>query len=330
MINKKVAKNKRGQMNISFGLIFAIIAGVFILALAIYAVVKFTSIEQKALEGEVGKTFGILTNPLESSFESSQTITITTSAENRIYTGCFFEDPEVNGEILDLPYFGLQRISTSQKSYGKWTNATLNVSFSNKFIFSENPSEGRKFYVFSKPLYLPYKIADFVYVLSEDKHYCFLDAERIRRGDLKDEIDNMNQPSLHTEDCPEESINICFYNLPDCDISVNYGAGRLTKGNGVFYFLGDAMMFAAIISDEDTYDCQMLRTIQRTKSLSQIYNEKYDLMIEDIGCDPAMKIDLMIYNTMLEEFEDTGMIDPIKVAAKNLERANEWSECKLW
>ena len=55
------------------------------------------NIEEKAQEGEIGKTLGILTNPLESSFESSRTITIAAPVETRIYTGCSFKEPTYIG-----------------------------------------------------------------------------------------------------------------------------------------------------------------------------------------------------------------------------------------
>ncbi len=328
---RKVVKNKRnsiGQMNISFGLIFAIIAGAFILGIAIYGVVKFVEIEEKALEGEVGKTIGILTNPLESSFESSQTITITTPVETRIFTGCYFQEPtQDNGE----PYFGLQRISTSQRNKNSWTDITMNTSFKNKFIFSENPSQGKKFYIFSKPLNLPYKIADLIYILSKDKTYCFLDADTIRQGDLKEEIDNLNQPKLLTEECPEDSVNVCFYNQAGCDIRIDYNSGELVKNGERFYFAGDAMMFAALFSSKDAYDCQVSRLIQRALSLSEIYNEKYDLMIKEIECDSDMKIELSIsYYTVLKNYETPRDLNAIKYVAEELQTANEWSDCKLW
>jgi len=79
----------------SFGMIFAIVAGAFILALAIYAVVKFANSAEKKIEGETSKTIGILTNPLESSFESSTTVIMSTPVPTRIYTGCFFEEPDL-------------------------------------------------------------------------------------------------------------------------------------------------------------------------------------------------------------------------------------------
>lgn len=329
--------DKRGQMNISFGLIFAIIAGAFILALAIYGAVKFSKTQTIAIEGETTRTLGILTNPLESSFESSRTITITSHSDTRIYTGCELKEPEGENPNPTPPdeYFGWQLINTTQKIQGKWTEATRNSEFKNKYIFSENPSQGKKFYVFSKPFEIPYKVADLIYVLSSDKKYCFLDADRIRDGDLEKEIKNMKQPSLlidSEDDCADEygGINVCFYNLNDCDVRIHYGEGYMTKTQGSLEFEGDALMFAALISDEETYECQISRLIQRAESLAEIYTQKYELMNQEIHCGSDLTVELMIFNEALKKYPKESSLSDIAWAAENLGLANERSECPLW
>jgi hypothetical protein len=552
MKNKKVVKGSRGQMNISFGLIFAIIAGAFILFLAIFAAVRFLGVERTALEGETTKTLSILTNPLESSFESSKTIVINSPTETKIYTGCSFNErtyrdeehygipiitpvdfEENPGEMLlvdeiftfsessdsrngfkfwgqphisqlsqpsnwKTPYdyengvvylryelisrdpgppfslqfgiwqdgsegncerermsdwvtlseqgevvfdsetpktwweastsddhpgvtvpvdfsdvgsfcrlgvplwsnscppllvsninaendwnrrseyfpltvrvtavavpaggdfsgwskwviptdnsnvasgsdnnqgvFGKQLLNTSQKTYGKWTDSSIgNLEFSNKFIFSENPSQGKKFYVFSKQFEQPYKVADLIYVLSSKSKYCFMDADTIRGGDLEEEIENLKQPNLLVDDCPENSINICFHPLAGCDININYGTqsspGFVLKGNERLYFTDDALMFAAIFSDKDTYECQMKRLMKRAEVLSEIYSQKYDLMINTLGCDSGTKPDLIYYNVFVTSYEESSQLGGIKQASEILEITNERGDCRLW
>ncbi len=72
-------------------------------------------------------------------------------SETRIYNKC-----NTDGE------FGRQIIKISQKSFDKWTETDVDVGFSNKYIFSENYVEGKKFYIFSKPLDFPFKISDLI------------------------------------------------------------------------------------------------------------------------------------------------------------------------
>jgi hypothetical protein len=331
---RKVVR-KKAQMNLSFGMIFAIIAGAFILVLAIYGAVKFSKLENQAIEGEISKTIGVLTNPLESSFESSQIITINSPVETRIYNTC--SPPEVLGnEEPNKNYFGKQKISTSQISYKKWTEPQMNVSFSNKYFFSKYPTEGKKFYMFSKTFEIPFKVADLTYIFSEKEKYCFIGIEDIEDGDLKEKIEHLNNPSLltNTEECPEESINVCFSSSSDCDMKVYYneGGGRVIKESSgdELYFEGESLMFAAIFSDKSSYECQLKRLIQRASSLAEIYNKKYDLMINDLNCDSSMKIKMMALRSALEAYDAPERISEIKIIADSLETENKWSECPLW
>jgi hypothetical protein len=545
MVNRGEKRNKIGQMNISFGIIFAIVVGAFILFLAIFVVIKFTKTETGFQGSEASQTIGILTNPLESSFESSTTIKMSTPVETQIYTGCRFEPsteyaagisyvPEVtptgyespgemllvdeifvysednddetahgfkfwsgnylsqfpqdwsdyyNGEVYmrfevisqptntpfqlhfgiwqngpdggchreamshretlngigdvveyshspndwwvatpgqgypdadapvdwssvgsfcrlgvplwsDTPklvsdwpdenewgrrneymplvvrasvvavdensefsgwenwinptpdtsgiagiggnnqYFGRQQISTSQKSYGQWTEQSKPVEFNNKYIFSNNPSSGRNFYVFSKPFEFPYKVADLVYVLSADKAYCFVEAGSVRGGDLEEEIQNLNQPTLtlqdDVDDCIQGSIKVCFRNHPGCDIRVGYNDGYVRKLSDRLYFEGDALMFAAIFSDEETYECQVSRLMKRAESLADIYDQKYDLMLQELECDSELKVDLLIHKNLLEGYSSPSELRILGGAAYDLGFTNGLSDCRLW
>lgn len=331
-MKKRKGVRPKGQMNMSFGIIFAIIAGAFILFLAIYAAVKLTGIETTAIEGETTRTIAILTNPLESSFESTTITTINAPSETRIYTNCSEPNDKKKREI-----FGRQQINTSQKTYGKWTESEIgNVGFSNKYIFSENPSQGKKFYVFSMQFEFPYKIADLIYVLPSESKYCFIGTNKIRRGELEEEIENLNQPSLlvedELEDCPEESVKICFhgYDFNDCDININYDAGYFIKDGKESYFPDDSLMLAAILSDKKTYECQLKRLMKRGELLSEIYIKKYDLMTEDLVCDSGVKSDLMYYNLFLQNYKDSSQMGILKEISDDLRFSNERSDCSLW
>src|SRR3989338_4452091 len=154
--------NKRGFLQFSFAWLFAIIVGVFILVLAIYAATKLISTEQTALDASSAKEIGILLNPLETGFESGSKNSITLPSETRIYNRCSIEGN-----------FGRQIIKISQYSFGKWTDTDVNVGFSNKYVFSDDYEEGKTFYLFSKPFNFPFKVTDVVYLSSLQKKYCF-------------------------------------------------------------------------------------------------------------------------------------------------------------
>jgi hypothetical protein len=102
-------KNKRGDFEFSFAWIFAIIAGIFILGIAIYGVIKFMDISKTEIDAKTAMSIGVLINPLESSFESAKRSVIVTHGDTRIYTDC-----------SNLSTFGKQIIRTSKKTYDQW------------------------------------------------------------------------------------------------------------------------------------------------------------------------------------------------------------------
>ena len=205
---------KNAYLQISFAWLFAIIVGVFILFLAIYATTKLISTEQETLDAKTGKEIGILLNPLETSFETAKVTSFTMPVETRIYNKCD-----------DYGMFGKQIIQISQKSFNEWTETDIDISFSNKYIFSEKHVEGKKFYVFSKPFDFPFKVTDLIYMISSLEEYCFINPPE----DIETEISDLKQKNLLFEDCSDDSIKVCF-DSSDCDVSVNYNAKYVEQG----------------------------------------------------------------------------------------------------
>ncbi len=198
---------KKGALEISFGWLFALIAGAIILFFAIYFSTRLIGTEKEVVSAETGTEIGILLNPLETSFESAQTTSITIPAETRIHNTCddFSET------------FGNQIIQLDQKNFNQWTKTDVDVRFSNKYIFSNAEIEGKKFYIFSKPLSFPFKVADLIYMSSAADTYCFVNAP----GDIETEISELNQSNLLAGNCPEGSINVCF-GSSECDANVDF------------------------------------------------------------------------------------------------------------
>jgi len=307
-------KNKRGHLQISFGWLFAIIIGITIIALAIYFVVKMSGTESTLESAETSKEIGILLNPLETSFESAVSSSFTFPEKTRIYNRC-----DTSG------YFGAQKIESAQKIFNKWTKTDLEVSFRNKYIFSEKVIEGKTFYIFSKPFEFPFKVADLIYLTPDSKNYCFIDAP-IK---IRNEISDLSQANLRFgEDCTEEDIKVCFEWYRDCDIFVDYDIGRVEKNNEILYFEGDALMYAGIFSDKETYELQLKRLMQRIEILATIYINKANYLISK-GCEPVMNSDLSSLINTASAFENSAMMHYLASLAENLENKNR-GECKLW
>lgn len=321
--------NKKGALEFSFAWIFAIVAGVFILILAIYGVIKFINLSQTEIGAESAKEIGVLTNPLESVFESAKRSMITTGSEIRIYTGC-----------SNTSVFGKQIIGTSGKNYEQWGDM-VDVSFQNRYVFSKNPVEGKSFYMFSKPLEIPFKVADLIYLTSTRDKYCFINPP----DDIEDEIEDLTGKELSTEEseskyenffiadrkreCPDGSITVCFGGSErDCDTYV-FG-DYVQKSNGRMYYEEDALMYAAIFSDKEDYECQLDRLVNRAEQLFELYREKSAFVLHETGCNSELDVELMQMLSLLKGFEDSQDFYLIYILAEEIDKKNEYAECKLW
>ena len=306
-------KNRKGALEISFAWLFAIIVGIFILALAIYFSVKFIGTEQTSIDAKTGKEIGVLLNPLETSFETAKTTFFTVPVETRIYNIC-----------NDGGTFGKQTIQISQKSFNKWTETNVDVSFSNKYIFSDIYTEGKKFYVFSKPFEFPFKVADLIYITSSLKEYCFISPPE----NIEDEISDLSQENLRAENCSESSIKICFSNEPDCSIYVDYKQGRIKKGEKSVNFEGDSLMYAGIFADKEVYECQLDRLVKRIRQLSVIYKNKADFISKQ-GCNSDLN--LIALSSSADSFSSSADLGLLSLIAEEIREENEANEgCRLW
>jgi hypothetical protein len=304
---------KRGALEISFGWLFAIIAGGVILFLAIYFSTKLIQTGTETVSAETGKEIGILLDPLETSFESAQTTSITIPAETRIDNGC-----ELTGN------FGEQIIRLDQKSFNKWIQTNVNVRFSNKYIFSNETIEGKKFYIFSKPFSFPFKIADLIYMTSSKDRYCFIDAPT----EISEEIINLKQENLLAENCSGDEIKVCF-NSGNCDINVDYFNGLVEKDGNVIYFDGDALMYGAIFSTQEVYECQLKRLMMRLKEISLLYQDK-ELIIANKKCEDNLRLDLNELGTLADSLTSSEELMIVKMKANDVEEKNNARRCLLW
>jgi hypothetical protein len=294
-------KSKRGYLQISFGWLFAIIVGIIIIALAIYFVTKMIDNRSIVQSAKTSKELESLLNPLETSFESAVTGSIIFPEDTRIYNRC---DNRSN--------FGTQKIEIVQKRYNKWRETDTESISQNKYIFSEKYTEGKVFYIFSKPFEFPFKIANLIYITSASNNYCFIDAPE----DIEDEISDLNKniPNLRLRgECSENDVKVCF-GRGDCEVLVDYDAKKVRKENEIMYFETDALMYAAIFSDKATYECQLKRLMQRVQILSKIYTDKESLT--SIKCDSDLSANLLALSSSASYLDD--------IKDKNT------GECKLW
>ena len=308
-----IKSNKRG-FEFSFGWLFAIIVGAFILVLAIYGVTKIFDTGGDITSARTGKEVGILLNPLETGFETAESILFTMPVETRIYNRCDNES-----------VFGRQIIKISQKRFNKWTETDVDIGFQNKYIFSENFAEGKNFFIFSKPFEFPFKVADLVYLTSINKEYCFADAP----DRIKEELEQLNQENLLVENCTEKSINICFAESGSgCDVVVNENLKSVKKnGQEAVYYETDALMYAAIFSDKASYECQLSRLMKRTNALLRLYEEK-NFILSRQAC--SSDVDLLPFKSMINDVQNSEQLERAAAKINEIEVQNDRAECKLW
>lgn len=305
--------DKKGFLQISFQWLFAIIVGAFILFLAIYAVTKFSSTNQSISGTELNAQLSAIMNPLESSFETGKITPLNLGVETRIYPIC-------HGE----PDFGSQVIETSQKSFSKWSNSGISSKTKNKYLFFNSPIQGKNFYIFSKPFEFPFKITDLRYIISTEDNYCFVNAP----SDIEEEITQLKPQTIFIEDCPENSVEVCF-NRVGCDVNVNINSKTIEKNNSVVYFETEALMYAGIFSSKLYYECQVKRLMYRGKILTEIYLGKSDIIMKQ-GCNPEFRGDLNILTGLLGNYRDSSDLQGISSITEILESKNKNSGCSLW
>ena len=303
---------KRGFLQIPFAWLFAIIVGAVILFLAVYISMKLIGTEQTTQDAKAGKEIGVLLNPLETGFETGKTTTLNMPVETRIYSRC-----------SNQGIFGEQTIRVSQKNFNKWSETDIDVSFPNKYLFSENFVEGKKFFIFSKPFNFPFKVADLIYITS--KNYCFISAPE----EVAEEVADLKQENLFLENCPEKSTNVCFLGGAECEINIDYNAGYVSKKTGKVYFNNDALMYAGIFSEDNLYECEAKRLMQRVAQLTLLYNNKAELVSKS-GCNSNLGSELSQLNNFAGTFSGTINLNAMNSVVKKLEEKNDVAECRLW
>ena len=307
--------NRRG-VEFQFAWIFAMLVGMIILVLAIYAVTRIVQTEETVVDASTAKEIGILLNPLETGFESAKTTSLILPKETRIFNGCSNES-----------FFGRQTIKISQKSFNKWTDTDIDVGFSNKYIFSENFTEGKKFLIFSKTFSMPFKVSDVVYLTSSEKKYCFIDAPM----EISEELKNLNQENIIVgNDCPADSARICFNTDFNCEANINMASKYVDKSGKRMYFNDDTLMHAAIFSEPELYECQFKRLMMRWEQLSLIYGEKEGIITKE-GCSSNIRTDLIILGSRIGGIKNSFDLDPTLIQGiDDLRNKNGAASCKLW
>lgn len=297
--------------------------------LAIYGAVRFSGTFKTQSDSELAKKLSIIIDPMQAGFAEGKSSIIKFSQETLINNKCENEE------------YGSNRISASTKlNNGKWGNAGAETSIVNKYLFSD--SSGAKDYtIFSKPFYLGFKIADLLFITSED--YCFINPPEEIESDIKSF--NLNNFKLNSENCAEASIRVCFNSHiaggSSCNITIfglctdcenGYERGFVEKDGQRFYYTGN-LLYAGLISDYATYNCNVRRLFYRASKLADLYNKKGDLMASR-DCFSGLSTQLESYSTLMETASKLqrfdSVINSVDMLAKELDKQNSEESCEIW
>ena len=312
---------KKAEFN--FALLFGIIVGAAILVLAIYGATRVGETERYKTDTEIAKKIAILTDPLQAGFAEGSFGKISFKSETKINNFCLDE----NGEG-----FGKNEISVATRSrVGEdWLDAGGATSIHNKYIFSNPQQTGKEYYVFSKPLYLGFKVSDLVFMTSQK--YCFVSPPT----EIENEIKGLNIPNIEIKNCSEDTIEVCF-GSSSCDVNVygtcmtycksKYDEGYVEKNGERSNFVG-GLLYGAVFGSKEIYGCNVKRLLYRTAKISEVLIEKANLM-EGRGCNTNLRPDLYLLGGMAINGTENDLIQ-INQVAKDMEIKNQREVCGLW
>jgi len=327
---RKIKSKKAFEMQFSW--IFAIIAGIIVIVLSIYAVTQFVGVKRYEIDTATAKKLSVLIEPLEIGAAVSKTAIINFNRETRIYNNC-----------LDIGNFGKNELRISQKSglVSKWPpSPSGEINIYNKYIFSKKIEQGKKAYLFAKRFDFPFKISEIIFLSSEN--YCFIQAP----NSIRDEIFDLEPKNIvlseKLNNCPSKSQKICFgSDFKECDVSVygtcydagcksQYDSGYALKKNSneKMYYSG-SLIYGVIFSDYETYECNVKRLILRLIHLSSLYKDKEEFVSN--RCFSNFAPNLIGIINLARKFQNSEDLALLETQIKELKRKNEEATvCKLF
>ena len=315
--------NNRGDFG--FVWIFSIIAGTSILLLSIYGATQIGETQRIETDASIAKKLTVLTDPLEAGFASAVYGTIEFQQETRIQNLC------------NPIGFGDNHVSASSESgVGKrFLEFSPGTTIKEKYLFGYEEDSGKTFYVFSKPFNFPYKVADFLIMLSDDRDYCFIDAPNY----VEKEMEQLDIPVVFLEDCEDKAdfLKVCFGISSNCDIVVEgdcdscrdvYETGSVRLEDGSIVKYAGSLLYAAIFSEDVNYDCNVRRLLYRGGVVAQILARKASLM-NARGCSTNLEPVLYGWSSELGNATVDEVVE-LYSSALEIEEASQWEVCNVW
>ncbi|MEK6889331.1 MAG: hypothetical protein AABW80_04460 [Nanoarchaeota archaeon] len=318
--------NNKG-FEFSFGWIFSIIVGIAVLALAIFAVTSLINQERYILDTESAQQLEALLNPLQTGGESlSRPGKITFPIESQIITRC-----DSRGKYGENTISVGGKVSVGSQNQEQGFESRIEAHY----IFSEKVMQGKEFSVLVRPFYFPYKVGDTI-ILWTGK-YCLINPFQ----GIRDNLEGLNASGIRIVDdvrmCGADEKKVCFgtdsgVGSSFCNIEVNGDdeKGSVKKNSRRVYY-ESGLVYAAIFSDVDNYECNVKRLALRAKSLADTYSRKAQLVSAQSGdaCGSSL-VGLMDNYALNLEINGSRELSTARILAKQIEEVQEPLLCSLW
>jgi len=310
-------------LEFGFAWLFAIIVGAAILFMAIYAVTQLIDSGEKETTSKVAVEFANVLDPLQSVVSESKGGYVDLFVEARIFNSCNLEGN-----------FGNSVVSFSEKiSFGGgWTKRGLEKRTNNAYLFSENQMQGERVEFLTFPFNMPYKAGDILIAYTDN--YCIVNAPSGVKNELKFLTGDGDKVIFvqNTGECNRETKSVCFSG--SCDVKVQCSNSLCNSGyvdkEGKRLYFSDKLIYAAIFSSAENYECNVHRLVKRLGIVSDIYSKK-SAFTSNRGCvnvniRPAI-LSLKESTNSYEELSDLIIIESL---AKEIDDKNEVLECQLY
>lgn len=315
--------NKRG-FEFSFAWIFAVIVGAIILFLAIYGVSKLIGTGRYQIDTVTAKELSIIFEPMEVGLASGKSSIANLREDTRIYNDCYSSGN-----------FGKHRISLATKSGlgGKWKEPGGEISVPNKYIFSQDVEQGKTVYFFSKPFEMPWKVSEIIFLTTGK--YCFVNAPE----EIEDEVLGLNLQNIKVNNCSSGDMRVCFDTDSDCDAMVRGGCNGIlecesdydygvVEKNGESMFYAGSLMYGAIFSSKEIYECNVKRLMNRLRQQALLFKDEADFLTGKCGV--LSSAGLIQLANAANSLKESGDLLLIYNQGKQVDDENEAAECKLW
>jgi hypothetical protein len=304
--------SKKGTVEFSW--IFALIVGGSILFLAFFFVGQQFFQQKQLAQIQTTQTIDVLLTPFSSSGNIANAqegvIKLQKNSDLNLYCEKADNFNPLGYESLEIIPLDTKKTLTSSGT----NNAVSEKKIYDKYIFGEDFTT-KEILTFSKPFNAPWRIADMVYIFPYENNYCFygtsmpsrikkelisLDNSSSLKHFLFDNEDEENDYAIKAD--TKCAKNICFNHQSGitCDITIipdntspDYLLGEIKKENGIntetTNYYSDALLYASIFSDKETYECNIQRIFSRAQIQIEIYNAK-NLKLQQKQCQIIVRL----------------------------------------